>query len=149
VSAAERALHESRTAISMLHAPLDEPLHAALRRNARELGRRWQLDVRVGGDVTLDAAPPVRDAVVRIVGEALANAARHSGARTATVELHGGAHAAVTVRDDGCGFDADPARIPPGAFGLLSMRERAQSCGGRLTIRSAPGAGTAVEVALP
>jgi signal transduction histidine kinase len=150
LGAAERALAESRSAISTLRAPLDERLDRALERSAGELGRRLGLDVHVDADTTAPAvAPPVREAVVRIVGEALANAARHGDARAVTIELRGGARSRVTVRDDGCGFDPDPARIPPGAFGLLSMRERAEACGGVLTIRSASEAGTEVEVTLP
>jgi signal transduction histidine kinase len=148
VDAAERALRESRAAISTLRAPLDEPLHFALKRTAGELGRRLDLDVRVDAQAT-DVAPPVREAVMRIVGEALTNAARHGRAHHAAIVLRGGAHASVTVRDDGCGFDPDPQRIPGGSYGLVSMRERAESFGGRLAIRSAPGDGTEVEVALP
>jgi signal transduction histidine kinase len=149
LSAAERALDESRSAISTLRAPLDEPLSAALERTAGELGRRLDIDVRVRTEPTVEVAPPVREAVMRIVGEALANAARHGGARTAAVEVSAGEPPRVTVRDDGRGFDADPRRIPAGAYGLLAMRERAESFGGALTVRSAVGAGTEVEVALP
>jgi signal transduction histidine kinase len=149
LAAAERALAESRAAISTLRAPLDEPLSATLARIGGELGRRLELDVRVEVDAEPDVEPAVRDALARIVGEALANAARHGRARRATVALQAGRPRRVLVRDDGCGFDPDPARIPAGAFGLQSMRERAAAVGGRLEIRSAPGQGTEVEVALP
>jgi len=149
VDAAERALDESRSAISTLRAPLDEPLQAALERAAGELGRRLDLDVRVVTEPAVEVAPPVREAVMRIVGEALANAARHGGARTAAIELRAGEPSLLLVRDDGCGFDADPRRIPAGCYGLLAMRERAESFGGALTVRSAAGAGTEIEVALP
>lgn len=149
LGAAERALDESRTAISTLRAPLDEPLHVALERAAGELGRRLELDVRVSAASSVDVAPSVREAVMRIVGEALANAARHGGARTAAIELRDGARPRLTVRDDGCGFDPDANLIPDGSFGLVSMRERAASFGGWVTIRSAPGDGTEIEVALP
>ncbi len=149
VSAAERALDESRSAISTLRAPLDEPLHVALERAAGELGRRLELDVRIDVEHSVEVTPPVREAVMRIVGEALANAARHGGAQTAAIELRAGAPRRLTVRDDGCGFDPDPLRIPDGSYGLLSIRERVEAFGGRLAIRSAPGVGTEIEVALP
>lgn len=149
LGAAERALDESRTAISTLRAPLDEPLHVALQRAAGELGRRLELDVDVRVAPTVEVEPPVREAVLRIVGEALANAARHGGAHHAAVELRDGAHPRLTVRDDGCGFDPAVERIPSGSFGLVSMRERAESFGGWLSVRSAPGSGTEIEVALP
>jgi signal transduction histidine kinase len=151
VGAAERALEESRAAISALRAPVDEPLHAALRRAAGELGRRLGLEVHVRAQRDVDVAPPVREALLRIVGEALANAARHGGARRVQVELGvgRGEQRHLTVRDDGCGFDPHPDRIPRGAYGLVAMRERAAAFGGELAIRSAPGAGTEIEVALP
>ncbi len=149
LSAAERALDESRTAISTLRAPLDEPLCVALERAAGELGRRLELDVDVRVAPTVEVEPPVREAVLRIVGEALANAARHGGAHHADIELRDGAHPRLTVRDDGCGFDPAAEQIPSGSFGLVSMRERAESFGGWLSVRSAPGRGTEIEVALP
>lgn len=149
LAAAERALAESRSAISALRAPLDEPLATALARIGGELGRRLELDVRVEADPDAQVDQPARDALVRIVGEALANAARHGGARGATIELRAGPPCRLVVRDDGCGFDPDPARVPAGAYGLQAMRERAAAVGGELRIRSAPGAGAAVEVTLP
>jgi signal transduction histidine kinase len=149
VKTAERALDESRAAISGLRAPVGESLPAALARVAQELGHRLDLDVHVTMPAEADVAPPVRAAVTRIVGEALRNAARHGRAHHAAIELRDGALRSVTVKDDGCGFDPDPRRIPPGCFGLISMRERAEAIGGLLIVRSAPGAGTEIEVALP
>ncbi len=147
--AAERALDESRAAISALRAPPDEPPAAALARIGRELGRRLELDVRVEVEPGVELEPAARDALSRIVGEALANAARHGRARHATVELRGGPPRRLVVRDDGDGFDPDPARVPAGSFGLASIRERAAAIGGEARIRSAPGAGAEVEVTLP
>jgi signal transduction histidine kinase len=149
IATAERALAESRSAISALRAPLDEPLAAALARIGGELSRRLELDVRVATDAEVDVEPAVRDALVRIVGEALANAARHGRARRATIELCAGRPRRLLVRDDGAGFDPDPARVPEGAFGIQTMRERAAAVGGRMEIRSRPGAGAEVEVTLP
>ena len=52
----------------------------------------------------------------------------------------------VEVADDGAGFEpADPA-LRSRRLGLTSMEERAQRLGGRLEIRSAPGAGTTVRL---
>ena len=53
----------------------------------------------------------------------------------------------VNVLDDGPGFNAE-SKIGAG-LGLLSMRERAQSVGGGLTIRSTPSGGTHVHVRIP
>jgi signal transduction histidine kinase len=149
LDAAERALAESRSAISTLRAPIDEPLPATLARIGSELGRRFELDVHIEADADVSVEPAVRDALARIVGEALSNAARHGAAHCATIELQAGPPGRLRVRDDGCGFDADPARVPDGAFGLTSIRERAAAVGGRAQIRSAPGDGTEIEVTLP
>ena len=87
--------------------------------------------------------------IVSIAGEAMANARNHSGCRTVWVicdyeprELR------VGVRDDGRGFDSSQA-TPTGHWGLIGMRERAASIGARLTVTSAPGAGTEVVLVLP
>jgi signal transduction histidine kinase len=53
------------------------------------------------------------------------------------------------VSDEGRGFDPEsltPGRV--GGFGLTSMRERAQAFGGAFEVRSRPGGGTQVDVAL-
>ena len=149
LASVERALDESRAAISGLRAPCDEALPAALERVGGELGRRLELEVHVHADPSAEVAPEASEALVRIVGEALVNAARHGGAHAVEVELHAGPPTRLLVHDDGRGFDPDPTRIPQGAFGIVSMRERAASLGARLTIRSCPGAGADVEVTLP
>ncbi len=84
--------------------------------------------------------------LIRIVQEALNNVRKHSGARTARVRLWQEADEILfAIEDDGAGFD--PAQAPANAgrhFGLATMRERAESVGGRLTIRSDAGHGTQV-----
>jgi signal transduction histidine kinase len=53
----------------------------------------------------------------------------------------------MTVVDDGSGFSGQPNTVgAAGHFGLKGMRERAESIGAKLTIESAPGAGTTVAV---
>jgi signal transduction histidine kinase len=83
----------------------------------------------------------------RIVQEALQNAIQHSGARTAVVELTGGTDLALTVVDDGAGFDVDAAWGK--GLGLISMQERVEAIGGTFAIESTPGSGTRVEVTVP
>ncbi len=83
----------------------------------------------------------------RITQEALTNARKHGRATSATVRIVEDAESVlVSVRDDGQGFD--PGATTDG-FGIAGMRERAELAGGRLTIDSAPGAGTTVEARLP
>jgi signal transduction histidine kinase len=80
--------------------------------------------------------------------EALSNVVRHAGATAAQVRVEGGrGQVVVEIHDNGHGFD--PADGHPGHFGLESMRSRAAEIGGRLTIASGPGSGTAVRVRVP
>lgn len=85
--------------------------------------------------------------VFRVVQEALANVAKHSGARHARLEVteHDG-ELTLLVEDDGAGFD--PAS-PPSGFGLRGMRERVVLAGGALLVTSAPGRGTVVRAVMP
>jgi len=91
-------------------------------------------------------APEIVICLFRVAQEALQNAARHSAARQIAVELGTNKNLTLAVVDDGIGFDMDQKAA---GLGLISMRERAEVIGGRLTIRTAPGAGTRVEVAVP
>jgi signal transduction histidine kinase len=87
---------------------------------------------------------------VRIVREAVANAARHGRAGRIAVSLTCSHELRLSVADDGCGFDpATRPTHPDAGFGLLSMGERAEALGGSLAVRSAPGAGATIEVVLP
>ncbi len=85
----------------------------------------------------------------RVVQEALANVARHSHAHHASIvlERRPGSVLAI-VEDDGEGFDYDEA-LTRGRLGLVGMRERAAVVGGKLTIETAPGAGTTVFMEAP
>ena len=148
--AATRALEHSRTTISTLTRPLDEPLDAALARNATEVAERH------GGHADLHLQPGVvvppatRESLVMILREAVANAMRHGRAGSVDVSLSQQSWLRLRVTDDGRGFDAAArAARPDAGFGLQSMEERAQALGGGLVVRSAPGAGTTIEVVLP
>ena len=85
-------------------------------------------------------------ALYRVAQEALHNALRHAGATRIGVTLSRTPRRVILeVTDDGSGF----APGAPGGLGFASMRGRAASAGGTLTIRSAPGAGTTVRLAVP
>ncbi len=84
----------------------------------------------------------------RIAQEALANVARHAHARRVAVRLRiTSTQLMLTVRDDGVGFDVTVAR--PTGFGLVTMRERAELMHATFAIRTEPGHGTEVKVAVP
>ncbi len=86
--------------------------------------------------------------VYRIVQEALQNAIRHSAAREVSVSLRRiGNRLALTIADDGVGFDVNAAWGK--GLGLLSMAERLESVDGSVEIQSRPGAGTQVDVTVP
>jgi signal transduction histidine kinase len=145
--AAERALDESRRAIAALTRPVDEPLEVALVQAAEEVAHRVGTQVRLSGGPASEVSGDTREALIRIVREAVTNAARHGGAGLVRIELANGDGLRLRVADDGRGFT--PGRTRPGGFGLVSMRERAEALGGSFTINSAPGDGTAIEVVIP
>jgi signal transduction histidine kinase len=147
VVAAERALDESRSAISALTRPLDDPLDAALAQAAEDVAGRVGVRLRLELDEGIEVPASMREGLVRIVREAVTNTARHGQASSVTVQLSGGSGVRLSVGDNGIGFD--PAERDGRGFGLTSMRERARALGGELTISSAPGAGTTIEVVIP
>ncbi|MFO7897686.1 MAG: PAS domain-containing protein, partial [Planctomycetota bacterium] len=88
-------------------------------------------------------------AMFRILREALANVERHAEARAVDVSLASrGGTVALTVADDGVGITPEEEASPT-SLGLLGMKERAFRLGGNVTVRGAPGEGTAVTVSLP
>jgi len=147
---AESALAEVRhLAHRMRPARIDERgLTAAIRDLASQSGFpvRVHVDPEVDPRPALD--PTVTVGVYRIVQEALANAARHSGAPVAHVWISArDGRLSVLVVDEGRGFDR-VAAVDPG-IGLAGMYERAELLGGRLSIQSAPNRGTRVSLELP
>jgi len=100
----------------------------------------------------------VEVAAYYVVSEALTNAVKHAGASVVHVvaEVHVAAEVRVAadvrdggqlwvqVRDDGRGG----AHFGHGS-GLVGLRDRVEALGGRLSLRSEPGAGTTLEVVLP
>jgi signal transduction histidine kinase len=149
LSAAERALADSRRAIEALVPPAQEPLGVALERHGARLAAECDVEVQVNVRVATEVAPEVRAELFRIVAEAVRNAAHHGGARHVRVEL-AGAPLHVRVIDDGCGFHKGSASgLGVAGYGLIAMRERAEQVGGRLNVESVRGAGTLVQVVLP
>jgi signal transduction histidine kinase len=130
-------------------------LAGSLRSYAVLAGRTHGVEVRFHADAQLPALGPAREtAAYRVAQEALHNALRHSGAATICVSLLARRRRVILeVADRGRGFAADAGPASPASFtgglGLASMRERAASAGGTLTVRSAPGEGTLVRLELP
>jgi signal transduction histidine kinase len=131
------------------HDQVHDGLVAALAAHADGLGASEGLTIDVRGpEARLPLSPRVEAQLFAIGREALANVLRHAGATAAQVRVEARpGQVLVEIRDNGHGFD--PADGHPGHFGLDSMRSRATEIGGRLTIASAPGSGTAVRVRVP
>ena len=127
----------------------DRPLHESLPTLAQHIATNALLDIDVDvsepAEASLDRA--AREAVFYVAADALGNVARHARARHVAVRLEREADTVVLeVTDDGVGFDS---ANPVGGLGLRNMRERAFNVGGRLDVRSTPGAGTRLQMRLP
>ncbi|MFI0419481.1 sensor histidine kinase [Spongiactinospora sp. 9N601] len=115
------------------------------------LVERWSAVNEVPATMTITGTPrllhpEVEITVLRSVQEALANVARHAGARRAGVTLSYMEDVIVAdIRDDGAGFSGRDGD----GFGLTAMRQRARRLAGGVQVESAPGQGTAVSVTVP
>ena len=116
-----------------------------------EYAQEWsnRSDISLNIDIRGSAELPLetRETLFRIMQEALANTARHSGASKTDLFLEYGTDTVkMTIRDDGRGFDT---RAPYDGIGLATMRERAESSGGTIKVESAQGQGVQIEIILP
>ena len=127
---------------------VEDGLVAALGSYASRLGPRHGLTIDVQGPDALGLSRRTETQLFGIGREALANVAKHAGARRAWVRVEARSGGIlVEIRDDGRGFD--PAIAHPDHFGLRSMQSRAEELGGLLTIWSTPGEGTVVRAEAP
>ena len=149
----ESANVELRELIAGFRAPVDgRDLRTALEEMSARYTAQSALAVhlQIHGELPeLPAAPQLQ--VVRIVGEALANACAHSRGNLARVLVRSeSASVRVLVEDDGEGFSAPPCDAALGEhIGLSVMRERARWLGGTLGIESELGEGTRVSLTFP
>ncbi|HEV2376403.1 MAG TPA: sensor histidine kinase [Streptosporangiaceae bacterium] len=141
-----------RAVVAGLRPPALEQLGlvAALRGLLASIGESDEVDAELHVTGTEVRLPPDTElAAFRIAQEAVTNVVRHAG--TSRLELRltfANGAMSLCVADHGRGFDLAGLDQRPGGghLGLLGMRERAALRGGRLTVRTAPGQGTAVEV---
>lgn len=123
----------------------------------RALGGAISPRAAEGVEVTLDIAGPPAALpeqtelnLLRIAQEAVNNAVRHARPRRVGVTLtYAPGTVRLSVRDDGCGLSATASGPAGSGFGLTSMRQRAEECGGTFSISEEGSGGTAVEVAIP
>lgn len=143
---AEESIDELRRNISMMRQ--DFELLAAL----EDYCNTWSSRSRVEIDFRHEGRPPevgseVQFCIFRILQESLTNVAKHAGASRVEVTLSWRPPSlALTVRDDGRGFDGGTLK---GHYGLINMTERARKVHGSVDIDTAPGRGTAVTLTIP
>lgn len=122
-------------------------LVASLEILAREFGEQSGLQIITDlENVVMSGASQLT--IYRLIQESLTNIGKYAQARQVQITLHNfETHVIVEVKDDGVGFDMTQVR--PSAHGLAGMRHRVEAGGGRLTVNSAPGAGTRISAVLP
>jgi signal transduction histidine kinase len=132
-----------------------EPFIPLVRKYVARFSERTGMTARLdaGGD-GLDLPPASRLVLLRILQEALTNAAKHSEATEVDISLAKTSPSGVrcVIRDNGRGFDVEELLSDPSSrqgFGLRTIRERAASIGGDARIESEPGEGTQVSVFIP
>jgi signal transduction histidine kinase len=150
LSLADAGLAEMRALIFELRPEslATEGLVAAILKQVDATRARYNLAVEANLGAEPEAALDAKEAVYRVIQEALHNVVKHARATHVTVRLAcDGIAISLEVADDGAGFD--PGGDFPGHLGLRSMRERATRLGGTLTIESAPGQGSRVLGRIP
>ncbi len=140
--AAMEAITELRDLARGIHPPaLDEGLGAAL----AGLAARSGLAVELVVDLPERPSPAIETMAYFCAAELLTNAAKHSGAQRAKLEVgHQPGLVTMRVSDDGAGG----ARLEPGG-GLAGLAERVKTVDGRLQVESPAGGPTVVTVELP
>jgi signal transduction histidine kinase len=152
VAAIDIGLADAREAVATLRSSShdDAGFCNLVRRTAEDHGDRFGLRVEYTFEGTHTASISARTQaeVLRIVQEALSNVARHAGATVVGVRLViRDDRITLRIADNGRGFDTKA--IGREGYGLVSMRERASSIGGRLRISSRVGSGTPVALTAP
>jgi signal transduction histidine kinase len=150
LSLAEAGLTEMRALIFELRPESleQEGLIATLRRQLTAFEARYKLEIIA--ELPEEPVIPLetKEALFRIIQEALLNTVKHAGASRADVRLtFEGNEIIAEIRDNGRGFDTSGTF--PGHLGLQSMRERTAASGGNTRIESAPNQGTRIEARIP
>lgn len=154
VTLTQKTLEDARSAVSDLRSPsectgdLFTKLRAASEASVRGTGLELECEMK-------GAARPLTEeveaAIVRVAQEAVVNVVKHAGAGRVRVRLvYQVRRMRLSVADDGRGFAVgSDVQGYHGHWGLLGMRERASQIHGKLSVRSAPGLGTEILLAVP
>ena len=149
---AQETLHELRGLVFALRPKSLERdgLAVTLLDHVEALRRTHGIDISLEADAELGLSLDAEQELLRIAQEAMQNAVKHGGGAAVRVLLRRKSGAVVlTVRDDGPGFDPESLPRTVRSLGMTTMRQRARSLGGELSVRSAPGRGAVVSVRVP
>lgn len=151
-SIVEQTVEILRDVMADLHPPVmdDYGLLAALNWYADQYSSRTGVNVTIEGEEpTSRLDRSLESGLFRIYQELLTNVAKHARATQVMVNLASGRNTIrLTVTDNGTGFNVENKVYPNGykGWGLLTMKERAESMGGSLNVESSPGRGTRILV---
>ena len=143
---AHEGLREARRAVTMLRSePLGgRPFAVALDELIEGQSGEPTISLNVSGTPRALAAA-TEFVLYRAAQEALTNVRRHAQATRAEIRLHyGESSVTLKVEDDGKGTGS-----PEGGHGLIGLRERVQTVGGAVSVRTAQGQGFALDVEVP
>lgn len=148
---AEQSLRALRDlAMGLRPSMLDDlGLGSAVQWQARQFSKHTGIPVNVQLDGLPGSLPEQhRTCVYRLVQEALTNCARHARAKSIDVSVvdHDG-ELAVSVKDDGVGFD--PSAMRGRGLGLIGIQERVMELGGELRLISNQQHGTSLSATIP
>jgi two-component system nitrate/nitrite sensor histidine kinase NarX len=148
------AYAESREAIEGLRFDLERPEEMVIR--LQELVNQFSSQTGIQTQVSVEPAnllivPATALQLLRIAQESLTNIRKHAQANRVEICLKGSDdELELSITDNGRGFpDTSQASHAQRHFGLESMRERARSLDGALTVATGPGQGTRITVAVP
>jgi len=127
----------------------DLGLVAAIDWHSNEFSQRTGINVFCDMDTSIELPPESSIIIYRIVQESLTNVARHSKASTVEIKLaKKEGNVILYIDDNGIGI-TDVQRTAKNAFGLISMKERADSMGGTFSISNNNDKGTVITLSIP
>ena len=141
------AYRQLRELLTTFRLKLEGPgLQFALRQTVDEFTQRMGATVELDYDVPPYLLNPNEEIhVLQIIREALANTHKHAKAHWAAVTVRfADAQLLVRIEDDGIGLEDD--RSPPMHYGLVIIRDRANTLNGELSIANRPTGGTGIEL---
>ncbi|MCW3120375.1 MAG: domain S-box protein [Chitinophagaceae bacterium] len=128
----------------------DLGLEAALEWQSQEVQKRFGIQIKFKSEFPeIELPVGIATGLFRVYQEALTNAVRHANAHTINSKLLlSGSKIILEIYDDGKGMDLNAGPTKK-SFGLLGIKERVFVMNGKYEIKSEPGKGTFLSVAVP